>query len=179
MSGLSLRPVATMVARLVLLGAVFMPMAVMAQGTSESAHLCHHGGYATYTTEVGGAPFTNPGQCVRFAAQGNPLVPVAAPSATLSFRPMEGVDFGCYAQLSVSNHAPGSYTVQFSGHGFRFPLTVDADGTGTVASDDLAGPPVDPENPDRGVYAAYGYPRGYVVTASIDGTAIATEVADC
>ena len=68
--------------RLVYLGLVMilsmlvLPMATAAQGNSDDAHACQHGGYLNYT-DADGNPFKNTGQCTRYAAQGEALVPAA------------------------------------------------------------------------------------------------------
>jgi hypothetical protein len=39
---------------------------------------CKNGGYASFTSKPGGAPFKNQGECVSFAASGGTLVSVSA-----------------------------------------------------------------------------------------------------
>ena len=46
-----------------------------AQGTSDRAHACQQGGYLLYM-RTDGTPFRNTGECVKYANQGGPLVPL-------------------------------------------------------------------------------------------------------
>jgi hypothetical protein len=68
---------------------------VAAQGNSEAAQACRDG-YADYLGPDG-LPFTNAGQCVRWAAQGNDLVPVdegPGPDPELNACELEAVAYG-------------------------------------------------------------------------------------
>ena len=59
---------------LLLTSLLILPTATTAQGNSEAAKACQQGGYLYYLDAQGNG-FENTAQCVRYAAQGNTLVP--------------------------------------------------------------------------------------------------------
>ena len=67
------RLVALLCASLALLGVLAMPAQAKPGGNAGASAACADGGYLTYTTADGTA-FKNEGQCVKYAAKGNPLV---------------------------------------------------------------------------------------------------------
>ncbi len=89
-----------------------LPLAASSQGNSQAAQSCQGKGYLTFTDADGNA-FRNAGQCTRFAAQGNTLVPVVVPD------PGGGTDSvgGAYLSLVAkqTHKAGGTFTYRGSG----------------------------------------------------------------
>ena len=69
------RFIAILGASLMLLGVLAMPASAKPGGNAGASAACANGGYQNYTDANGNA-FKNEGQCSKYAAQGNALVPV-------------------------------------------------------------------------------------------------------
>jgi hypothetical protein len=80
-----------------------------AQGTSTRAHACQQGGYLLYM-RTDQTPFRNTGECVKYANQGGPLVPLT------------------HAQIAVVGSGPNWSFLNFVGSGFApvspFSITI-------------------------------------------------------
>jgi hypothetical protein len=104
---------ATLVSRIVTLFALMtlvltaVPFSALAQGNSGAAKLCEDGGYLNWTTQAGGEPFQNTGQCVRFAAEGGnfALVIPAGWMATISRQTLNSCN-----SLSFGYNLGGAFT---------------------------------------------------------------------
>lgn len=73
-----------MLASITMLGTLFIPLSVSAEGKSDQAALCQGDGYLEYT-DADGRVFENVGACVSYVAQGNDLVPVVVASLSIVY----------------------------------------------------------------------------------------------
>jgi hypothetical protein len=104
-----------------------LPVAASGQGNSESARSCQGEGFLDYT-DADGNPFKNAGQCTRFAAQGNTLVPVMVTDPDEGTDPDGGTDPVGSAYLSLvatqSREDGGTFTYRGAGLLPGTPITV-------------------------------------------------------
>ena len=88
-------------------------------GNSAVAAACENGGYLS-VTRADKAPFTNEGQCTRYAAQGNALVPVPVESfLRVSYEEVIGSQPGGYIRTVTGAGLKPGADVTISGFGLN------------------------------------------------------------
>src|SRR5262249_599728 len=100
---------AALAAALLLAGVASFSDGALAEGTSDRAHACQQGGYLLYM-RTDQTPFRNTGECVKYANQGGPLVPIT------------------HAQIALVSSGSSWTSLNFLGSGFAtsspFSITI-------------------------------------------------------
>ena len=93
MARFTTRRIAILCASLMLLSVLSVPAMAAPGGNAAASAACENGGYQNYTDANGNA-FKNEGQCVKYAANGNALVPVVTEDPAVTRCKQEAVAAG-------------------------------------------------------------------------------------
>jgi Ca2+-binding RTX toxin-like protein len=101
MARFTTRLIAIVCASLMLLGVLAVPAMAAPGGNAGGSAACENGGYRNYTDANGNA-FKNEGQCVKYAAKGNTLVPVVTEDPAVT---------RCKQEAAAAGFDPSAFTI--------------------------------------------------------------------
>lgn len=145
-----------------MLAMVAAPVLAAPGGNSGASAACENGGYVNLTDTSGNA-FRNEGACVRYAAHGGVLVPVATGPFSVSY---SAAGSGTFSAVLTGTGLQPSSIVRFSfvwpARSVSIEYAIDATGNTTLTHGELC---VDENGANMTSLTATGTPAGGVETA--------------